>query len=54
MMESFGTIAELSKNAKNTKKSAGTSNNEILYSCGEVSALGLKNYLKIIRGRYFS
>jgi len=39
-MENFGTIAELSKNAK---KSAGTPNNKVLHSCGEVPALGLKN-----------
>jgi len=39
-MKSFGTIAELSKNAK---KSAGTLNNEVLYSCSEVPAAGLKN-----------
>jgi len=41
-MESFGTIAELSKNAK---KSTGTPPKEVLYCCGEVQALGLKNCL---------
>jgi len=39
-MEGFGTIAELSKNAK---KSTGTPIKEVLYSCDEVPALGLKN-----------
>jgi len=48
-MKNFGTITELSKNAK---KSAGTPNNEVFYSCGEVPALGLKNYLNIIRSWY--
>jgi len=49
-MESFGTIAELSKNVK---KSIGTPNNEVFYSCSEVPTFGLKNYLKIIRGIIF-
>jgi len=39
-MESFGTITELLKNAK---KAIGTLNNEVLYSCSEVPAVGLKN-----------
>jgi len=39
-MKSFGTIPELSKNAKET---TGTLNNEVLYSCSEVPAVGLKN-----------
>jgi len=39
-MESFRTIAELAKNAK---KSAGTPIKEVLYSCDQVPALGLKN-----------
>jgi len=47
-MESFGTIAELSENAK---KSAGTPDNEVLYSCSEVPALGIKNRLKIFKNR---
>jgi len=50
-MESFGTIAEL---LKNVEKSAETPINEVLYSCGEVPAAGLKNRLKIIRGWYSS
>jgi len=42
-MESFGIIAELSKN-----ESIGTPNNEVFYSSSKVPAFKLKNYLKII------
>jgi len=49
-MESFGTIAELSKNAK---EATGTLNNEVLYSCSEVLTFRLKNCLKTIKNQYF-
>jgi len=42
-MESVGTIAELSKNAR---KSAGTRNNVIFYSYDEVPMDGLKKSFK--------
>jgi len=45
-MESSGTIAELSKNAK---KLIGTPNNAVLYSCSEIPTFRFKNCLKTIK-----
>jgi len=48
-MESFRTIAELSKNAK---KSTGIPNKAVLHSCNEVPKFRLKNCLKTIKSLF--